>query len=391
MAYFRKRGSNWSFTLELGKDIKTGKRKQKTAGGFRTKKEAQLAAAEIEKSLAEGTYVSETDLTLQQFAQEWLSLYRDNVKESSYRIRKYESACLLKVLGEKSKLKDITPRLYQQALSSLKNEGYAVKTITGIHGTGRLIFRRALEFKLIKNDPTQYAKIPRAQKTIAELEAETEIPKYLEREELLLFLKTVSEKGSSDDYVIFLTLAYSGMRIGELCALKWRDIDFKTGVISITKTYYNPANKVTAYQIFTPKTKKSKRVIEIDQIVLQELERHRARQNIIKMKHRALYHDQDFVFAKTDRYFGCPQYAKFIRTQMKKLLKLAGLNPNLTPHSLRHTHTSLLAEAGVGLEEIMERLGHANDTITRNVYLHITKTQKKEAAQKFSQLMQKVK
>jgi len=72
---------------------------------------------------------------------------------------------------------------------------------------------------------------------------------------------------------------------------------------------------------------------------------------------------------------------------MARLLKLAGLAPELTPHSLRHTHTSLLAEAGASLEEIMQRLGHTDDDTTRRVYLHVTKDMKKEAARKFDQLM----
>src|SRR4051794_7663050 len=73
--------------------------------------------------------------------------------------------------------------------------------------------------------------------------------------------------------------------------------------------------------------------------------------------------------------------------RMARLLKLAGLNLDLTPHSLRHTHTSLLAEAKVGLEEIMDRLGHCDDETTKNVYLHVTKEMKKEASHKFAQLM----
>jgi integrase len=65
----------------------------------------------------------------------------------------------------------------------------------------------------------------------------------------------------------------------------------------------------------------------------------------------------------------------------------AELNTDLTPHSLRHTHTSLLAEAGVSLEQIMDRLGHTDDHITKNVHLHVTHEMKKEASQKFSELM----
>lgn len=72
---------------------------------------------------------------------------------------------------------------------------------------------------------------------------------------------------------------------------------------------------------------------------------------------------------------------------MARLLKIARLNTDLTPHSLRHTHTSLLAEAGVTLEQIMDRLGHSDGQITKDVYLHVTQVMKKEASQKFSELM----
>ncbi len=63
------------------------------------------------------------------------------------------------------------------------------------------------------------------------------------------------------------------------------------------------------------------------------------------------------------------------------------MNSKLSPHSLRHTHISLLAEAGVALEQNMDRLGHSDDQITKNIYLHVTKEMKKEASQKFLQLM----
>ncbi len=88
-----------------------------------------------------------------------------------------------------------------------------------------------------------------------------------------------------------------------------------------------------------------------------------------------------------ERQFGYPIVIKNVRDRMKRLLAIAGLNEDLTPHSLRHTHTSLLAEAGVSLEQIMDRLGHSDDQITKNVYLHVTQEMKKEASQKFAELM----
>ena len=72
---------------------------------------------------------------------------------------------------------------------------------------------------------------------------------------------------------------------------------------------------------------------------------------------------------------------------MIRLLKIAGLNQDLTPHSLRHTHVSLLAEAGVSLPDIMDRLGHGDDDTTKLIYLHVTKKKKKEASQRFAELM----
>lgn len=73
---------------------------------------------------------------------------------------------------------------------------------------------------------------------------------------------------------------------------------------------------------------------------------------------------------------------------MKPLLKMADLNTKLTPHLLRHTYTSLLAEAGVSLPQIMECIGHKDEDTTKNVYLHVTKEIKKEAFQKFKELME---
>ncbi|WP_391204560.1 tyrosine-type recombinase/integrase [Psychrobacillus sp. L4] len=106
-------------------------------------------------------------------------------------------------------------------------------------------------------------------------------------------------------------------------------------------------------------------------------------ERIIKQTSDA-YNIQDFIFTKTERQTGYPFVIKMVQLRMARLLAIASLNPELTPHSLRHTHTSLLADAGVALEQIMDRL---DDQITKSVYLHLTKEMKKEAHQKFSQLL----
>lgn len=396
--YFRKRGckcegkrctcdATWSFTLDIGRDPLTGKRIQKQMGGFKTKKEAQAACAAMQTELAEGTYIAEKEMLFSTLVEEWLKLYETTVKISTVRVRKHEASRLLDYF-KNHLVKNITRKAYQNALLDLYERGFALNTIAGIHSTGRMLFTKAIELEIIKNDPTQYAKLPRPQKTVEEIEAEESEVKYLEKHELAKLLKTAKEKGLVNDYVIFLTLAYSGLRVGELCALKWNDFDFKDRTLSVTKTYYNPTNRATEYHLLTPKTSTSKRTIELDPLVFKELEKLKARQNELKMLHRDVYYDQDFVFAKTENDMGYPEFIKTIQNRMRRLLRLAGLNETLTPHSLRHTHTSLLSEAGVGIHDIMEKLGHQDDEITKRVYLHVTKTMKKEAAQRFSELME---
>jgi integrase len=378
-------GATWSYILDVGFQA-TGKRKQKKKGGFRTKGDAEEAAALLVAELAKGTYVEESNINFKEFSQVWLDAYinKGKVKNGTIRVRKHEIGNLMPYF-EFLKMKEITRQQYQDALNDLKKR-LADNTVDGIHSTGRTIFKYAVEIGSIRTDPTQYTYVPKVQKTLEQVEQEKINIKYLEKEELALLLKTAKEKGMSDDYLIFLILSYSGLRVGELCALKRTDFDFKEHKVNVTKTYYNPNNNTVEYVLGTPKTKKSVRKIDLEPIIFDELEKHFKQQDDYKRDQGDNYYDKDYVFVSTE-YPGYPYYIKKIQNRFKLLLKLAGLNQELTPHSLRHTHTSLLAEAGVGLIDIMDRLGHEDDETTKYVYLHVTKAKKKEASQKFGELM----
>ncbi|MBP2641886.1 MAG: ydcL [Firmicutes bacterium] len=384
MASLFKVSKTWYFSIDVGKDA-NGKRKKEKRGGFRTKEDARKAASAVEVELTNGTYLKEQDITFAEFAKDWLKMYSVSVKASSVRVRQHEINLLHQYFNA-IKLKDITKKQYQDALLALRDDGYAENTISGAHGTARMLFKKAVELDVIKRDPTEFAKPPRKQETLADLEQVEDIPKYLEKNELAAFLHTAHAGGIEEDYTLFLVLSYTGIRAGECCALKWQDIDFDAKAIRISKTYYNPGNNIRNYELMTPKTKTSRRTVDVDQKVIDALDVLKKRQKIAMMKYRDIWHDENFIFT-VNKYPGYPMYIKLVENRMARLLKLAGLNTELTPHSLRHTHTSLLAEAGVGLEEIMERLGHADDDTTKRVYLHVTKDMKKEAAHKFSKLM----
>jgi integrase len=143
-------------------------------------------------------------------------------------------------------------------------------------------------------------------------------------------------------------------------------------IISITKNYSNPNNNTVKFLLVTPKTKKSRRKVVVDEAVINALKFHKVNQEKFIQQLGDAYNNQDFIFAKTERQPGYPIVIKMVQLRMARLLALVNLNLELTPHSLRHTHTPLLAEAGVALDQIMDRLGHSDDQITKNVYLHVS-------------------
>lgn len=385
--------AKWAYIIDVGINPATGKRKQKKKGGFATKAEAEEHAAQLLVELKQGTYVEEKDVTFGEFSKTFLKIYggTGKVKISTVDLMETEINRLLKYL-KFYKMKDITLNIYQDVLHNMKtHDKYAHNTMIGTNRAAKMIFKKSIEMGVIKKDPSEFSYIPKEQTTVEDLESSEEVIKYLEKEELKLFLDTAKLKGLDRDPIIFTLLSYTGMRAGELCALKWKDIDFDNNELSITKTLYNPKNNARDYILLTPKTTTSRRTITIDPEVIEVLKSYKKKQNEIKMKYRDTYHDKDFVIAKETRTPGYPELHQTINWRMKRLLKLCNLNESLTPHSLRHTHTSLLAEAGAELHEIMERLGHKDDETTETVYLHVTKSRKKDTSSKFSALMKSIK
>ncbi|CAM4407482.1 integrase [Paenibacillus endophyticus] len=389
MASFKKyktktKGELWLFKIDVGKDPLTGERKTTTKRGFATKPEARLAAADIEREVANGLYTPDNNITFSEFAQEWLEDYGKSVKVSTLDLRSRMVDVLDKKLGA-LKVKDINRKLYQSILDDL-GATYADNSLSIIHSTGKLIFKKAIQDEIIKRDPTEHTKVTRKKKTVEELEDE-ELPKFMEKEELASFLFAVKESMKHQDYTLFLMLAYTGMRIGELLALKWKDVSFEEHTVNITKTCYLPKHNTLNFILLPPKTKSSKREIVVDLLIISELKKHKFHQNTIKNHPASPFKDHDFIFT-SERVLGYPYNKSTIEYKMKKALLISGNNQDLSPHSLRHSHCSLLAEAGVGLTEIMERLGHEDDQVTKRVYLHVTKTKRLDASNKFSALME---
>lgn len=388
--YKIKKGVRWKFIIENGIDPRTGKRDRIVRGGFLKRKDAKAAAEPLEYKLGLSKIDLKRKISVDDFIDEWLNYYEQTqVKITTVRIRMHQSGFMKRYFG-KMKLRDITNSKYQEFLFYLKRElKLADNTISGIHGTNRMIFKRAMQQHLIFNNPSDAVYIPKDKKTVDQLENESITERYLEKDELNEFLDAAKKYGRPEAYPIFFTLAWTGMRIGELLALKWKDIDFDKQTISITKTLYNLTGDVTKYILLTPKTKSSIRTIDIEQEVINVLKAHHKRQSELKLALGKVYHDEGFVFTKM-RFskYGYPMLENTIKRWMISLMKNhTKINKHMSPHGLRHTHTSLLAEAGVDITQIMDRLGHIDDSTTKRVYLHVTEKRKKEASHRFGEHM----
>jgi len=165
------------------------------------------------------------------------------------------------------------------------------------------------------------------------------------------------------------------MRPGELVALKKSDLNFIKSTIRISKTLYSEKNNMKKYLLDTTKTNRS-RIVDMDESIMKMLKQLVKANNRHKMKYQTVvedFHDEDFVF---QRYNGYPFLTKNLSSRMKRLLKSSGIKKELTPHSFRHTHISMMTEAGAELSTIMERVGHIDPNTTLKVYTHVTEKMK---------------
>lgn len=381
-----KQGYKWLCTGDGPPDPVSGKRKQ-IARRADSKTEAKKRVDKAIQDL-EDTGIDEQrrrNLKFDEVAREWLATYsRGRVKKSTVRVREKEIKILNRYIA-KVGIDKVTSRKHQSILNDLHDQDYAKSSVEGVHVSAGLIYKYAIKEKYRKDNPCVGAVIPVKKRTVEDIENEPIEQKYLERKELNEFLLNVREHGKDLDQEIFYVLAFSGMRSGELCALKWSDIDFIAGTIRITKTLYNPNNKMTEYELTPPKSTGSIRTFIMDKAIIKILKDLQSKQSKSKLANRIYiedFHDKNFVFCRGNGY---PYIQKSIQRRMERLLKNTSIKKHATPHIFRHTHISMLAEAGVDINTIMKRVGHDDMKTTIKIYTHITEQMQTNANEKMNE------
>lgn len=337
------------FRANLGYDAVTGKQIQKYRSGFSTKKEARAEYSKLILAAEEGLAMEKKQPSFKQFIEEiYLPWYKTQVKESTYKNRLNTIQKHFKFFYRK-KVNEIEP-IHVQTWQLKLAKDYSPNYVRIIQGMLSLAFDRAIILGLAKKNPARMVGNIKSKKVKVDFWTLEEFQKVIS----LLY------KGDYYEHYLFICfwlLFTTGLRIGEAAALQWEDIDFESGIISVTKTlYYKSMNE---YTFVDPKTSASIRTVVIDKDTIRELK------DWMEVQKKVLK-DCNFVLS----YSGIPTSKHTLPRALEKLAGLAGVH-RIKIHALRHSHVALLISMGVNPLIVKDRLGHEKIQTTLGTYGHL--------------------
>lgn len=376
--YTTKQGQMWLFKLDTGINPESGKRQTTTRRGFKTKKEAQAIAAKLEQEIANGTPINNNNPNFQEVFDQWFLNHCKTIKASTKKsIESKFNKHILPCFG-KLKMKEITRPYCQKMINEIAQ---TITSVNDIKIQANQVFKYALKMDIILKNPLEHVSIPKQQKELISEKNEANERNYWKKDEIKQFLTITKQELSFRDHVLFHLLIYTGARKGEILALTWDDIDFEAGSIRFAKTLFHDKGE---FIFQTSKTKESRRLISLDIKTLSLLKKWRIRQREANLAIEDTSDDNKIIFTRDD---GSPLRLAYPNEKLDIVIKKHSLH-RITIHGLRHTHASLLFEAGASIKEVQERLGHSDIQMTMNIYTHVTDTVKEQTATKFQKFME---
>lgn len=366
--HIKKRSKHsWSFWIDLGRDA-NGRRRQKCITVKGTRRDAERELARVINEIDTGSFVEPSHMTVADFLKQWLDHARNRVSpKTRERYGELTEAHIVPNLGS-YKLSQLKPLhiqgFYSDALVKGRKDGrggLSPQTVVHIHRLLRAALQQAIRWQLLARNPADAVDPPRPAKT--EMRALTEA-------ETATLLRAAER--SSLRLPILVAVA-TGLRRGELLALRWSDIDLKTGETSVQRTLEQTKEGLRFKE---PKTQRASRTVALPAIAVEALKRRKVQQAERRLQLGPVYEDHGLIFARDD---GSPWPPDAFSTAFASLIRRSGL-PRVRFHDLRHSHASQLLRQGVHPKVVSERLGHSSVNTTLDIYSHVVPGMQRDAA-----------
>jgi len=360
---------NGSWYAHIHWTDRNGKADQKKQGGFKTKAEAIAFKLRYLDQINRRTRLGSSRMKLSQYLiEEWLPAKQTEVKRSTHEsYRQIIDTHIVPHLGD-TRLEDLSPRTVDRFLREVRtagrspDEALSFKTVRNIASILKHALDQAVTWELIAVNPAAASKVRGRTDTVIN---------PWEPHQLRAFLEHAQDDPNS---AVWRLAAMTGMRRGELLGLRWTDIDFDRGLVTIQNTRIRAGNAVIED---TPKTMRSRRTISIDQRTIDALRRHKAQQNERRLLLGTDWkNEQGHVTVEPD---GRPTHPLTFSRRFAALAKRAGL-PRIRLHDVRHSYVVAARRSGSDIKTVSERIGHADTSVTLRVYDHVFREDDQRAA-----------
>lgn len=355
MASIQKRGKTYQYIV---RNMVNGKSAPIRKGGYRTKKEAQLAAAEIEVQLGKGIVRHLHPVPLDEYFNNWVKLYKSHLSFATQQHYEYTSTAIKSHFGS-TPLQEIGRHDYQLFINEY-GSNRSKETVEKINTHIRACVKDAVEEQILHSDFTRKVVL----NWTTPMKKNNE--KYLNFEESKLLLKELWRR--LDDGLIHSLLLLgltSGMRFAELVGLTRDSFDFVNNTITINKTWGYMKRSPLGFG--PTKSEHSNRTIKIDNVTMTHF-----KQLFDSTKNNL---NQLVFYSDTSKYKVITNTEA--NKQLRKLLDELGIQP-ITMHGLRHSHTCMLIFKGVSILYVSCRLGHRDIETTLKEYAHLIKELRQE-------------
>ena len=352
----------WQVTVELGRDPVTRRRRRRRFAVRGSRRAAQRALTEAMAARDRGIDLNPSGVLLGDYLDRWLEEHaRLRVKGSTFARYRQLARRIKPFLGDFA-LRDLRPPHIQRAYAALLGEGLTARTVLHHHRLLKQALNQAVRWGLLASNPADAVTPPRVERR----EMRT-----LTAEDVAL----VEGAATDDEFRRLIRVAVTtGLRLGELLGLQWKDIDFEGGRMLIQRTASYQDRETTLGPV---KTGRSHRPVALSEGTLAVLREHRASQRAHRLELGPAYRDFDLVFPAAD---GSVQPPYRISGRFKDLVARVSLE-GVRFHDLRHTMATLALGAGVHVKVISERLGHSTTQITLDTYSHVSPDLQREAAE----------